>query len=72
VQYAKISGGTVAAIDITDEKLQPAKDLGADLVIDGRAEAHAGRKIVGWPLGRFDVGADRLQVRQPVSLSFAG
>jgi hypothetical protein len=25
----------------------------------------------GWPLGRFDVGADRLQVRQPVSLSFA-
>jgi hypothetical protein len=26
-------------------------------------EAHAGRKIAGWPLGRFDVGADRLRVR---------
>jgi hypothetical protein len=25
-------------------------------------EAHAGRKIAGWPLGRFDVGADRLRV----------
>jgi len=33
LQYAKIFGGTVAAIDITDEKLQLAKDLGADLVI---------------------------------------
>jgi propanol-preferring alcohol dehydrogenase len=38
LQYAKICGGTVAAIDITDEKLQLAKDLGADLVIDARAE----------------------------------
>jgi propanol-preferring alcohol dehydrogenase len=38
VQYAKIFGGTVAAIDITDEKLQLAKDLGAALVIDDRAE----------------------------------
>jgi propanol-preferring alcohol dehydrogenase len=28
----------VAAIDITDEKLQLAKDLGADLVIDARTE----------------------------------
>ena len=26
-------------------------------------EAHAGRKIAGWPLGRFDVGTDRLRVR---------
>jgi alcohol dehydrogenase, propanol-preferring len=38
LQYAKIAGGTVAAIDITDEKLQLAKDLGADYVIDARAE----------------------------------
>jgi alcohol dehydrogenase, propanol-preferring len=38
VQYAKISGGTVAAVDITDEKLQLAKDLGADIVIDARTE----------------------------------
>jgi hypothetical protein len=26
-------------------------------------EAHAGRKIAGWPLGRFDVGAEGLRVR---------
>jgi threonine dehydrogenase-like Zn-dependent dehydrogenase len=38
VQYAKIFGGTVAAIDITDEKLQLAKELGADIVIDARSE----------------------------------
>ncbi|MGP7996508.1 MAG: zinc-dependent alcohol dehydrogenase [Streptosporangiaceae bacterium] len=52
VQYAKIFGGTVAAIDITDEKLQLASELGADLVIDARAEdpasilqAHGGAKV---------------------------
>lgn len=38
LQYAKIFGGTVAAIDITDEKLQLAKDLGADIAIDARTE----------------------------------
>jgi alcohol dehydrogenase, propanol-preferring len=38
VQYAKISGGTVAAIEVTDEKLQLAKDLGADITIDARTE----------------------------------
>ena len=38
LQYAKIAGGTVAAIDITDEKLQLAKDLGADYVIDARSQ----------------------------------
>jgi len=26
-------------------------------------EAHAGRKIAGWPRGRFDIGADGLRVR---------
>jgi len=38
VQYAKIFGATVAAVDITDDKLQLAKDLGADIVIDARSE----------------------------------
>jgi alcohol dehydrogenase, propanol-preferring len=38
LQYAKIFGGTVAAIDITDEKLELARELGADLVIDARTE----------------------------------
>src|SRR6185437_6916809 len=38
VQYAKIFGGTVAAVDITDEKLQLAAELGADIVIGTRAD----------------------------------
>nr|WP_281353644.1 zinc-binding dehydrogenase [Phytoactinopolyspora mesophila] len=38
VQYAKIAGATVAAIDITDEKLELARELGADIVIDARTE----------------------------------
>jgi len=52
LQYAKISGGTVAAIDVTDEKLQLAKELGADFVIDARTEdpaevlqAHGGADV---------------------------
>ncbi|HEX9538113.1 MAG TPA: zinc-dependent alcohol dehydrogenase [Streptosporangiaceae bacterium] len=52
VQYARIFGGTVAAIDITDEKLQLAQELGADLVIDARTQnpaevlqAHGGASV---------------------------
>jgi len=52
LQYAKIFGGTVAAVDVTDEKLQLAKDLGADVVIDARTQdpaavlqAHGGADV---------------------------
>ncbi|MCW2874338.1 zinc-dependent alcohol dehydrogenase, partial [Actinacidiphila oryziradicis] len=38
VQYAKIAGATVAAIDVTDEKLALAAELGADILIDARKE----------------------------------
>jgi len=38
LQYAKIFGATVAAIDVTDAKLELARTLGADLVIDARVE----------------------------------
>ncbi|KOU58219.1 alcohol dehydrogenase [Streptomyces sp. MMG1533] len=38
VQYAKIAGATVAAIDVTDEKLELARRLGADILIDARKE----------------------------------
>ncbi|WP_075779896.1 zinc-dependent alcohol dehydrogenase [Streptomyces acidiscabies] len=38
VQYAKLAGATVAAIDVTDDKLDLAARLGADLVIDARKE----------------------------------
>jgi propanol-preferring alcohol dehydrogenase len=36
VQYAKAMGLHVAAIDISDDKLQLAKDLGADLTVNAR------------------------------------
>ena len=52
LQYAKIVGGTVAAVDITDEKLKLANELGADIVIDARTEdpgevlqAHGGADV---------------------------
>ncbi|MCT7352001.1 alcohol dehydrogenase AdhP [Streptomyces sp. 15-116A] len=38
VQYAKIAGATVAAIDVTDDKLELARELGADILIDARKE----------------------------------
>ncbi|KAA6224018.1 alcohol dehydrogenase AdhP [Streptomyces albofaciens JCM 4342] len=38
VQYAKIAGATVAAIDITDDKLELARELGADILINARKE----------------------------------
>lgn len=38
VQYAKIAGATVAAIDVTDQKLALAAELGADLLIDARKD----------------------------------
>jgi propanol-preferring alcohol dehydrogenase len=38
LQYARIFGGETIAVDVTDEKLQLAKDLGADHVIDARTE----------------------------------
>lgn len=38
LQYAKIFGGTTVAVDVTEEKLQLAKDLGADVVLDARTD----------------------------------
>ena len=38
VQYAKIAGATVAAIDVTDAKLELARELGADILIDARKQ----------------------------------
>jgi propanol-preferring alcohol dehydrogenase len=49
VQYAKIAGGTVVAVDLVDEKLDLAKTLGADYVVNpGREEpVEAIRKLGG-------------------------
>jgi propanol-preferring alcohol dehydrogenase len=38
VQYAKISGATVVAVDVTDEKLELARELGADHVVNALTE----------------------------------
>ena len=38
LQYAKISGATVVAVDISDEKLDLAKELGADHVVNALTE----------------------------------
>ncbi|HEX6212018.1 MAG TPA: alcohol dehydrogenase catalytic domain-containing protein [Methylomirabilota bacterium] len=37
VQMAKLCGGWVVGVDITDDKLDAAKNAGADAVVDGRA-----------------------------------
>ncbi|MEU3347241.1 alcohol dehydrogenase AdhP [Streptomyces sp. NPDC006700] len=44
VQYARIAGARVAAIDVTDDKLELAAELGADLLIDARAQ-DVGREL---------------------------
>lgn len=41
LQYAGIFGARTVAVDVHDEKLQLAKDLGADHVIDGRGDQQA-------------------------------
>src|SRR5262249_31626540 len=34
MQYARIAGASVVAVDVTDEKLQLAKDLGAEYIVN--------------------------------------
>lgn len=38
LQYAKIAGATVVAVDLVDEKLELAKKLGADYTVNGKTE----------------------------------
>ncbi|CAB3392237.1 alcohol dehydrogenase AdhP [Kyrpidia spormannii] len=38
MQYAKVAGASVVAVDLVDEKLDLAKQLGADFVINGRKQ----------------------------------
>jgi propanol-preferring alcohol dehydrogenase len=38
VQYAKIAGATVVAVDVTDDKLAMAKELGADYTVNASKE----------------------------------
>ncbi len=45
IQYAKAMGLHVAALDVTDEKLQLARDLGADVAINAKA-ANAAEQVI--------------------------
>ena len=47
LQYARIFGATTVAIDVEDEKLQLAKDLGADHVVDARTDQAAQLEALG-------------------------
>jgi alcohol dehydrogenase, propanol-preferring len=47
LQYAKIFGTRTVAVDVEDEKLQLAKDLGADHVIDARGDQLAETQALG-------------------------
>ena len=42
IQYARIAGATVVAVDVVDSKLELAKDLGAEYVVNPRHEDPAG------------------------------
>ena len=47
LQYAHIFGTTTIAVDVHDEKLQLAKDLGADHVVDARSDTAAALSSLG-------------------------
>jgi alcohol dehydrogenase, propanol-preferring len=47
LQYAKIFGTRTVAVDVEDDKLQLAKDLGADHVIDARRDQQAETDALG-------------------------
>ena len=47
LQYARIFGATTVAIDVEDGKLQLAKDLGADHVVDARGDQAAELAALG-------------------------
>lgn len=47
LQYAHIFGTTTVAVDVEDDKLQLAKDLGADHVVDGRGDQQGALAALG-------------------------
>jgi alcohol dehydrogenase, propanol-preferring len=47
LQYAKIFGAYTVAVDVDETKLQLAKDLGADLVVDARGDQAAELAAIG-------------------------
>ncbi|THU39851.1 alcohol dehydrogenase AdhP [Niastella caeni] len=69
VQYAKAMGLHVAAIDVSDEKLQLAKSLGAELIVNAR-EADPGiylKKMVGGMHGVLVTAVSPIAFKQGLS-----
>lgn len=52
LQLAKLMGATVAITSSSDEKLQRAKDMGADFTLNYRSQPDWGAAIRGWTGGR--------------------
>jgi propanol-preferring alcohol dehydrogenase len=65
LQYAGIFGTRTVAVDVEDEKLQLAKDLGADEVVDARGDQRAQTDA----LGGVDVAV--VTVPSPIAMSAA-
>lgn len=67
LQIAKLMGAKVAITSSSDEKLQRAKDLGADFVLNYRQEPNWGKVVKEWTGGR---GADHvIEVGGPGTLA---
>src|SRR5256885_13063270 len=61
LQYARIAGATVVAVDLVDEKLELAKKLGADYTVNGRTEdpVEAIKKLGGAEAAHSPAGSPR-------------
>jgi alcohol dehydrogenase, propanol-preferring len=70
VQMAKLCGGWVVAADVTDDKLQAAKDCGADALVDGRGDLAAQVRAATDGRG-VDAAVDFVASRQTLEASVA-
>ena len=71
VQMAKLCGGWVIGIDVTDAKLQAARDWGADAVVDGR-RGDLAAQIRALTDGRgVDAAIDFVASRETLEMSLA-
>jgi propanol-preferring alcohol dehydrogenase len=69
VQYAKIAGATVVAVDVTEEKLLLAKALGADATVNARLVDPAA--TIQTDLGGADVVITTAAAAEPLRAAFA-
>ena len=70
VQYAKAMGFKVAAVDIAEDKLRLARDLGAEITVDARADdpAKTLRKAIGGAQGVLVTAVSRTAFSQALGM----